>query len=113
MMIHILTISTVSYYFFLLNLDGNSIRSHGFSYICLQEVGQIFVPANNLVLSVDTQYALLSYRSVLQEVLEQKPTFRCLKQDVLPYLVRTQLVSWIRSLQMKLTKIILIILSPF
>uniref|UniRef100_A0A0D3EE15 Uncharacterized protein n=1 Tax=Brassica oleracea var. oleracea TaxID=109376 RepID=A0A0D3EE15_BRAOL len=30
-------------------------------------------------------------RSVLQEVLEQKPTFRCLKQDVLPYLVRTQL----------------------
>ncbi|KAH0907064.1 hypothetical protein HID58_038891 [Brassica napus] len=32
-------------------------------------------------------------RSVLQEVLEQKPTFRCLKQDVLPYLVRTQLRS--------------------
>ncbi|CAN7034064.1 unnamed protein product [Brassica oleracea var. botrytis] len=32
-------------------------------------------------------------RSVLQEVLEQKPTFRCLKQDVLPYLVRTQLKS--------------------
>ncbi|CAA7044758.1 unnamed protein product [Microthlaspi erraticum] len=32
-------------------------------------------------------------RSVLQEVLDQKPAFRSLKQDVLPYLVRTQLRS--------------------
>ncbi|KAL0823773.1 hypothetical protein Bca101_047450 [Brassica carinata] len=32
-------------------------------------------------------------RSVLQKVLDQKPTFRSLKQDVLPYLVRTQLRS--------------------
>lgn len=32
-------------------------------------------------------------RSVLQEVLTQKPTFRSLKQDVLPYLVRSQLRS--------------------
>ena len=111
-MIHVLIRRWYSFLSFL-NIDGISIRSHGFSYIRLQEVGQIFVPANNLVLSVDTQYALLSYRSVLQEVLEQKPTFRCLKQDVLPYLVRTQLVSWIRSLQMRLTEIILIILSPF
>lgn len=47
-------------------------------------------------------YYLVSYRSVLQEVLDQKPTFRSLKQDVLPYLVRRQLVSWIRSLQMRL-----------
>jgi translation initiation factor eIF-2B subunit gamma len=39
-------------------------------------------------------------RAVLQEVLDQKPAFRSLKQDVLPYLVRTQLVSRIRSLQM-------------
>ncbi|CAH8286051.1 unnamed protein product [Eruca vesicaria subsp. sativa] len=30
-------------------------------------------------------------RSVLQKVLDQKPTFRCLKRDVLPYLVRMQL----------------------
>ncbi|KAL0751173.1 hypothetical protein Bca101_033176 [Brassica carinata] len=43
-------------------------------------------------------------RSVLQEVLEQKPTCRCLKQDVLPYLVRTQLVSWIRNQMSSLTK---------
>ncbi|KAI3746448.1 hypothetical protein L6452_08882 [Arctium lappa] len=32
-------------------------------------------------------------RSVLQEVLNQKQTFRSLKQDVLPYLVKTQLRS--------------------
>ncbi|XP_021812773.1 translation initiation factor eIF-2B subunit gamma isoform X2 [Prunus avium] len=32
-------------------------------------------------------------RSVLQEVLDQKDTFQSLKQDVLPYLVRCQLVS--------------------
>ncbi|CAA0403667.1 putative nucleotidyl transferase domain, nucleotide-diphospho-sugar transferase [Arabidopsis thaliana] len=32
-------------------------------------------------------------RAVLQEVLDQKPAFRSLKQDVLPYLVRTQLRS--------------------
>ncbi|CAL1403530.1 unnamed protein product [Linum trigynum] len=32
-------------------------------------------------------------RAVLQEVLEQKPNFHSLRQDVLPYLVRTQLNS--------------------
>lgn len=32
-------------------------------------------------------------RSVLQEVLDQKDTFQSLRQDVLPYLVRSQLVS--------------------
>jgi len=100
-MIHILQIlSTVSNYLVIFDLDGNSIRSDGFSYICLQEVGQICFPAIKVVLSVDTQYVLLSYRAVLQEVLDQKPAFRSLKQDVLPYLVRTQLVSRIRSLQM-------------
>ncbi|XP_010536148.1 PREDICTED: translation initiation factor eIF-2B subunit gamma [Tarenaya hassleriana] len=36
-------------------------------------------------------------RSVLQEVLDQKPAFRSLKQDVLPYLVRTQLRSEVLS----------------
>ncbi|XP_010420756.1 PREDICTED: translation initiation factor eIF-2B subunit gamma [Camelina sativa] len=36
-------------------------------------------------------------RSVLQEVLDQKPAFRSLKQDVLPYLVRTQLRSDVSS----------------
>ena len=47
-------------------------------------------------------FCLVSYRSVLQKVLDQKPTFRSLKQDVLPYLVRTQLVSWIMSMQSKI-----------
>ncbi|KAF3455260.1 hypothetical protein FNV43_RR05708 [Rhamnella rubrinervis] len=37
-------------------------------------------------------------RSVLQEVLDQKETFQSLKQDVLPYLVRSQLVSLMRFL---------------
>nr|GEX44214.1 translation initiation factor eIF-2B subunit gamma [Tanacetum cinerariifolium]GEX55083.1 translation initiation factor eIF-2B subunit gamma [Tanacetum cinerariifolium] len=36
-------------------------------------------------------------RSVLQEVLDSKQTFRSLKQDVLPYLVRSQLRSEILS----------------
>lgn len=47
-------------------------------------------------------FALLSYfplcislRAVLQEVLDQKDKFQSLKQDVLPYLVRSQLVSLI------------------
>ncbi|XP_010247225.1 PREDICTED: translation initiation factor eIF-2B subunit gamma [Nelumbo nucifera] len=36
-------------------------------------------------------------RSVLQEVLDQKDTFNSIKQDVLPYLVRTQLRSELSS----------------
>lgn len=36
---------------------------------------------------------VFSTRSALQEVLDQKDTFRSLRQDVLPYLVRSQLVS--------------------
>ncbi|OVA20681.1 Bacterial transferase hexapeptide repeat [Macleaya cordata] len=36
-------------------------------------------------------------RSILQEVLDQKGTFQSLKQDVLPYLVRSQLKSEVAS----------------
>lgn len=58
-------------------------------------------------------FCLVSYRSVLQEVLDQKPAFRSLKQDVLPYLVRTQLVSRITFLQMRLLEIIPFVILPF
>ncbi|KAL0735494.1 hypothetical protein Bca4012_011704 [Brassica carinata] len=58
----------------------------------------ILCAAGKVVLSNDLQNLMDSHiyafkRSVLQEVLDQKPTFTCLKQDVLPYLVRTQLKS--------------------
>lgn len=43
-------------------------------------------------------------RSVLQEVLNQKDKFQSLKQDVLPYLVRTQLVSLVMLLTITLKK---------
>ncbi|KAJ7964944.1 translation initiation factor eIF-2B subunit gamma [Quillaja saponaria] len=43
--------------------------------------------------------------SALQEVLDQKDTFHSLKQDVLPYLVRSQLDSSIRSLRISLWKL--------
>lgn len=36
------------------------------------------------------------FRSVLQDVLNQKETFQSLRRDVLPYLVRSQLVSFLR-----------------
>lgn len=39
------------------------------------------------------EFTSFYFRSVLLEVLEQKTTFTSLKQDVLPYLVRSQLVS--------------------
>ena len=40
----------------------------------------------------------ISFRSVLQEVLDEKDEFQSLQEDVLPYLVRSQLVSQINSL---------------
>lgn len=40
---------------------------------------------------------LISFRSILQEILEEKDKFQSLKQDVLPYLVRSQLVGRIKS----------------
>jgi hypothetical protein len=39
----------------------------------------------------------ISFRSVLQEVLDEKDKFRSLKEDMLPYLVRSQMVSQINS----------------
>lgn len=37
-------------------------------------------------------------RSALQEVLSEKPSFQCLKQDVVPYLVKSQLVGFSSNL---------------
>ncbi|XP_050944227.1 uncharacterized protein LOC127150472 isoform X4 [Cucumis melo] len=42
---------------------------------------------------VDKEFVeVLAFRSALQEVLDQNDTFRSLRQDVLSYLVRSQLV---------------------
>ena len=41
----------------------------------------------------ETHYSFC-FRSVLQEVLNQKEAFQSLRRDVLPYLVRSQLVCF-------------------
>lgn len=43
-------------------------------------------------------FHVFSCRTVLQEVLNKKETFLSLRRDVLPYLVRSQLVSLIQCM---------------
>lgn len=65
-------------------------RGLPFSLFCFLGICQILC-----YLCLSPYFLCLFPRSVLQEVLDQKDKFHSLKQDVLPYLVRSQMVSLI------------------